>query len=318
MNQISGRAGFTLVELLVVISIIGLLVAILIPSLSRARHAVSSVSCRSNLKQLMNGMHYYVADYGVLPGTHSLFYMQALFGGAWSRPSGVTWDGARDRMDGLNYTAAYTQPHHLDLEFVDHVPGKGTVFPYLKDASVYVCPADKPGPATDTPTGGGGNGRLSYSLNAYIGYKSPESLQSFTYVGDSLDNPLPDGEQTRSFFAGQRVAIAPGNFMTMFEEHPNFHMNTSWPEGNFNGLDKLATRHMPRRDNDKTNPVGRTGIAFLDGHAEGRKYPAKTEGKALFTEFGQPYFWRSSGPVDQDNMRAFIKKLDGPCPWEAE
>jgi prepilin-type N-terminal cleavage/methylation domain-containing protein/prepilin-type processing-associated H-X9-DG protein len=310
-----GRRAFTLIEVLVVVAIIALLVAILLPALARVRDQARSVVCRSNVRQLMNGMFLYVADYDVFPGTHSLFYMQGLFGTAWPRISGVTWDGARDRLVGLTYTAAYTQPHYLDPEFVADVPRKGTLFRYIKDEKPYTCPADRPGEATDTPLGGGGNGRLSYSFNAYIGYKAPEDLRSFTYVAPSLNNPLPGHQKTRSFTAGQRVVFTPARFMTMFEEHPFSHMNTSFPEGNFNGLDRIATRHMFTAGSQGRGPAGRASIAFLDGHVESPLYPVKTAGRELFAEFGEPYVWRENAPPDTVNIAAFITRLHGPCPW---
>jgi len=56
------RHAFTLVELLVVISIIAVLLAILVPSLKRAREQARDVVCKSNLNQWMTIFTLYTMD----------------------------------------------------------------------------------------------------------------------------------------------------------------------------------------------------------------------------------------------------------------
>ncbi|MCP4594658.1 MAG: prepilin-type N-terminal cleavage/methylation domain-containing protein [bacterium] len=98
--------GFTLVELLVVVSIIALLIAILLPSLKKARDQAKDASCRSNLHQLGIAIQYYMQDNADrLP---------------WIQGKKVTDD---------QYSAPFRQYHQI-FHFL----------PYIKNLDIYVCP----------------------------------------------------------------------------------------------------------------------------------------------------------------------------------
>ena len=63
-QQPRGRSGFTLIELLVVIAIIAVLMAILLPSLSRAREQGKRAACLNNLRQLVTAWIMYADENG--------------------------------------------------------------------------------------------------------------------------------------------------------------------------------------------------------------------------------------------------------------
>jgi prepilin-type N-terminal cleavage/methylation domain-containing protein/prepilin-type processing-associated H-X9-DG protein len=61
------RRGFTLVELLIVIAVMGILLALLLPAVQAAREASRRVRCVANLKQLALACHSYASVHGTFP-----------------------------------------------------------------------------------------------------------------------------------------------------------------------------------------------------------------------------------------------------------
>ena len=63
----SSRAGFTIIELLVTISIIGVLTGLILPAVQMAREAARKTQCKNNLKQLALAAYNFESTQTYLP-----------------------------------------------------------------------------------------------------------------------------------------------------------------------------------------------------------------------------------------------------------
>ena len=125
------KKGFTLIELLVVIAILALLMAILMPALSRVREQGKTIICRSNLNQYGIGMRMYLDenDY-YFPETSN-----------WMKSTSSGWVREGETPD-------------------------GQLWPYIKNLDCHMCPRFAQLVKDDRVYG---DTAVSYVLNSYVG-----------------------------------------------------------------------------------------------------------------------------------------------------
>jgi prepilin-type N-terminal cleavage/methylation domain-containing protein len=67
--QTSRKTGFTLVEIMIVVAIIGLLAAIAIPNFIKARATSQANACINNLRQIEAGINQWALENGIQSGS---------------------------------------------------------------------------------------------------------------------------------------------------------------------------------------------------------------------------------------------------------
>ncbi len=153
-RRLNGGA-FTLVELLVVITIIGILIALLLPAVQAAREAARRAQCTNNLKQLGLALHNYHSVYNCFPAAESVSIPEQCGNDCRGTPLYLSLLPYIEQVQ-LDENADYA--HNLERGWVwwmrlDPVTGEihaggDTRFwnPYaLIPMSVYLCPSDPRG-----------------------------------------------------------------------------------------------------------------------------------------------------------------------------
>lgn len=148
--------GFTLVELLVVLSVVGLLLALIIPAVLNSREAARRFQCLRNLNQIGIGVHNYSSTYGCFPLGNSTTggFLVAILPYIDQRPLYDAFQG----------------------------PGQGTVM--AVNVGVYICPSDsspiREPLGTTNYAGNQGTGVQKYGYNGAFALFQPVRPSDFT------------------------------------------------------------------------------------------------------------------------------------------
>ncbi len=141
--------GFTLVECLTVIFVIGLLLGLLLPAVQRAREAGRRVECLNHLKQIGLALQNYASSHGYFPAINSLTFRHGpRFGSAQAYSPIVRMLGELDQAplyNSFNFTGVPT----VGLTPYQNLTAMSV------SLDVALCPSDAPSPVD-------GYGRINY------------------------------------------------------------------------------------------------------------------------------------------------------------
>ena len=143
MNRGFYQQGFTLVELLVVISIIGVLVGLLLPAVQQVREAARRTACKNQLRQLGLGLHNYESALSSFPPGYAF-----VAGRDFNQP-GFPASGFEDANHLGQAWGAFILPYIEQQNLQDRIdfvlPGFDPVNLAAREMEleIFICPTDR-------------------------------------------------------------------------------------------------------------------------------------------------------------------------------